>query len=85
MKKIDMYDVSNELAKCSIQLDNIAELIEINLTISKLKDCDELTRIYFLTDYIKQLSSKLDNFSNEIIKDDAKWPRQLTEYQQAKH
>lgn len=72
MKKIDMYDVSNELAKCSIQLDNIAELIEINLTISKLKDCDELTRIYFLTDYIKQLSSKLDNFSNEIIKDDAK-------------
>ena len=85
MKKIDMYDVSNELAKCSIQLDNIAELIEINLTISKLKDCDELTRIYFLTDYIKQLSSKLDNFSNEIIKDDAKWPRQLTEYQQARH
>ena len=72
MKKIDMYDVSNELAKCSIQLDNIAELIEINLTISKLKDCDELTRIYFLADYIKQLSSKLDNFSNEIIKDDAK-------------
>ena len=82
---INILEISDELAKCSIQLDNIAELIEINLTISKLKDCDELTRIYFLTDYIKQLSSKLDNFSNEIIKDDAKWPRQLTEYQQAKH
>ena len=82
---INILEIPDELAKCSIQLDNIAELIEINLTISKLKDCDELTRIYFLTDYIKQLSSKLDNFSNEIIKDDAKWPRQLTEYQQAKH
>lgn len=70
---INILEIPDELAKCSIQLDNIAELIEINLTISKLKDCDELTRIYFLADYIKQLSSKLDNFSNEIIKDDAKW------------
>ena len=70
---INILEISDELIKCSIQLDNIAELIEINLTISKLKDCDELTRIYFLADYIKQLSSKLDNFSNEIIKDDAKW------------
>ena len=69
---INILEIPDELAKCSIQLDNIAELIEINLTISKLKDCDELTRIYFLADYIKQLSSKLDNFSNEIIKDDAK-------------
>lgn len=80
---INILEIPDELAKCSIQLDNIAELIEINLTISKLKNCDELTRIYFLTDYIKQLSSKLDNFSNEIIKDDAKW-YWLMEYQHPK-
>ena len=67
---INILEISDELIKCSIQLDNIAELIEINLTISKLKNCDELTRIYFLTDYIKQLSSKLDNFSKKIIRDD---------------
>lgn len=70
---INILEISDELIKCSIQLDNIAELIDINLTISKLKDCDELTRIYFLTDYIKQLSSKLDKFSHEIIKDHEKW------------
>lgn len=67
---INILEISDELVKCSIQLDNIAELIEINLTISKLKNCDELTRIYFLTDYIKQLSNKLDNFSKKIIRDD---------------
>ena len=70
---INILEISDELVKCSIQLDNIAELIEINLTISELKDCDELTRIYFLTDYIKQLSNKLDKFSHEIIKDNEKW------------
>lgn len=67
---INILEISDELIKCSIQLDSIAELIEINLTISELKDCDELTRIYFLTDYIKQLSSKLDNFSKKIIRGD---------------
>ena len=67
---INILEISDELIKCSIQLDNIAELIEINLTISKLKNCDELTRIYFLTDYIKQLSSELDNFSKKIIRGD---------------
>lgn len=67
---INILEISDELIKCSIQLDSIAELIDINLTISKLKDCDELTRIYFLTDYIKQLSSELDNFSKKIIRGD---------------
>lgn len=80
---INILEISDELIKCSIQLDNIAELIEINLTISKLKGCDELTRIYFLTDYIKQLSNKLDNFSKKITKDDAKW-YWLMEYQHPK-
>ena len=72
IRNMNKLDIADELTTYTNQLDNIAELIEINLTISKLKDCDELTRIYFLADYIKQLSSKLDNFSNEIIKDDAK-------------
>lgn len=80
---MNKLDIADEIATYTNQLDNIAELIEINLTISKLKDCDELDRLYFLNDYIKELSNQLYNFSNEIIKDDAKW-YWLMEYQHLK-
>lgn len=80
---MNKLDIADEIATYTNQLDNIAELIEINLTISKLKDCDELDRLYFLNDYIKELSNQLYNFSNEIIKDDAKW-YWLMEYQHPK-
>lgn len=72
IRNMNKLDIADEIATYTNQLDNIAELIEINLTISKLKDCDELDRLYFLNDYIKELSNQLYNFSNEIIKDDAK-------------
>ncbi|ATP35094.1 hypothetical protein [Ligilactobacillus salivarius] len=70
MKKIDMYDVSNELATYSIQLNDISELILFNLNKSDISKSDELNRLYFLDDYIKQLSSELDNFSKKIIRGD---------------
>lgn len=70
MKKIDMYDVSNELATYSIQLNDISELILFNLNKSDISKSDELDRLYFLDDYIKQLSSELDNFSKKIIRGD---------------
>lgn len=83
MKKIDMYDVSNELATYSIQLNDISELILFNLNKSDISKSDELDRLYFLDDYIKQLSNELDIFSKKIIKDDAKW-YWLMEYQHPK-
>lgn len=70
MKKIDMYDVSNELAIYSIQLNDISELILFNLNKSDISKSDELNRLYFLDDYIKQLSNELDNFSKKIIRGD---------------
>ena len=70
MKKIDMYDVSNELATYSIQLNDISELILFNLNKSDISKSDELDRLYFLDDYIKQLSNELDNFSKKIIRGD---------------
>lgn len=70
MKKIDMYDVSNELATYSNQLKDISELILFNLNKSDISKSDELDRLYFLNDYIKQLSSELDNFSTKVIRGD---------------
>ena len=70
MKKIDMYDVSNELATYSIQLKDISELILFNLNKSDISKSDELNRLYFLNDYIKQLSNELDQFSTKVIRGD---------------
>lgn len=70
MKKIDMYDVSNELATYSIQLNDISELILFNLNKSDISKSDELNRLYFLDDYIKQLSNELDQFSTKVIRGD---------------
>ncbi|PAY27240.1 hypothetical protein [Ligilactobacillus salivarius] len=70
MKKIDMYDVSNELATYSIQLKDISELILFNLNKSDISKSDELDRLYFLNDYIKQLSNELDQFSTKVIRSD---------------
>ena len=87
MNKLDIVD---ELTIYTNQLDNIVELMLTNinnLKISKCNEtiskCNETDRIYFLTDYIKQISHDLYNFSNEIIKDDAKW-YWLMEYQHPK-
>ena len=80
MKKLDIAD---EIATYTNQLDNIAELMLINLNNSNISKSKELDRLYFLADYIKQVSNDLYKFSNEIIKDDAKW-YWLMEYQHLK-
>ena len=72
MKKQDMYDIADELTVYTNQLDNITELLITNINNLEISKCNETDRIYFLTDYIKQISHDLYNFSNEIIKDDAK-------------
>lgn len=72
MKKTDMYDIADKITNYTNQLDNITELMLTNLSNSDISKSKELDRLYFLNDYIKQISNDLYNFSNEIIKDDAK-------------
>ena len=83
MKKTDIYDIADRLTNYTNQLDNITELMLINLNNSNISKSKELDRLYFLNDYIKELSNQLYNFSNEIIKDDDKW-YWLMEYQHPK-
>ena len=80
---MNKLDIADELTTYTNQLDNIAELMLINLNNSDISKSKELDRLYFLNDYIKELSNQLYNFSNEIIKDDAKW-YWLMEYQHPK-
>lgn len=78
-----MMDIDDKLEIIANQLDNISNLIGFNLAVSDIKKSDELDRLYFLNDYIKQISNDLYKFSSEIIKDDAKW-YWLMEYQHPK-
>ena len=73
MKKQDMYDIAEKLTNFTNQLDNVTELMLTNINNLNITKCKETDRLYFLTDYIKQVSNDLYRFSNEIIKDDAKW------------
>lgn len=72
MKKTDIYDIADRLTNYTNQLDNITELLTTNINNLNITKCKETDRLYFLNDYIKQISNDLYNFSNEIIKDDAK-------------
>ena len=56
---MDKLDIANELATYTNQLDNIAELMLINLNNSDISKSKELDRLYFLNDYIKQVSNDL--------------------------
>ena len=67
--KMNKLDIADEIATYTNQLDNIAELMLINLNNSDISKSKELDRLYFLNDYIKELSNQLYNFSNEIIKE----------------
>ena len=69
---MNKLDIADEIATYTNQLDNIAELMLINLNNSDISKSKELDRLYFLNDYIKQISNDLYKFSSEIIKDDAK-------------
>ena len=72
IRNMNKLDIADELTTYTNQLDNIAELMLINLNNSDISKSKELDRLYFLNDYIKQVSNDLYKFSNEIIKDDAK-------------
>lgn len=67
-------DIDDKLEIIANQLDNISDLIGFNLNTSNIEKSDELDRIYFLNDYIKQLTTYLKNISDDIRekKDDAK-------------
>ena len=81
MNKMDIDDRIEIIAN---QLDNIAELMLTNLSNSDISKSKELDRLYFLNDYIKQLTTDLKNISDDIRKkDDAKW-YWLMEYQHPK-
>lgn len=69
---MNKLDIADELTTYTNQLDNIAELMLTNLSNSDISKSKELDRLYFLNDYIKQISNDLYKFSSEIIKDDAK-------------
>ena len=72
MRKTDIYDIADRITNYTNQLDNITELMLINLNNSDISKGNELDHLYFLVNYAKQISNDLYNFSNEIIKDDAK-------------
>lgn len=81
MNKMDIDDRIEIIAN---QLDSITDLIGFNLNVSDIKKSDELDRLYFLNDYIKQITTDLKNISDDIRKkDDAKW-YWLMEYQHPK-
>ena len=69
---MNKLDIADELTTYTNQLDNITELMLTNINNLEISKCKETDRLYFLTDYIKQVSNDLYKFSNEIIKDDAK-------------
>lgn len=83
MNKMDIYDITDRLTNYTNQLDNITELLATNINNLNITKCKETDRLYFLNDYIKQISNDLYKFSSEIIKDDAKW-YWLMEYQHPK-
>lgn len=72
MNKMDIYDITDRLTNYTNQLDNITELLATNINNLNITKCKETDRLYFLNDYIKQISNDLYKFSSEIIKDDAK-------------
>ena len=69
---MNKLDIADELTTYTNQLDNITELMLTNINNLEISKCKETDRLYFLTNYIKQVSNDLYKFSNEIIKDDAK-------------
>ena len=69
IKKMNKLDIADELTIYTNQLDNIAELMLTNINNLKISKCNETDRIYFLTDYIKQISNDLYKFSSEITKE----------------
>lgn len=66
IRDMNKMDIDDRIGMIANQLDSIADLIGFNLTISGIRKSDELDRLYFLTDYIKQLTTDLKNISDAI-------------------
>lgn len=73
IRDMNKMDIDDRIEIIANQLDSITDLIGFNLNVSDIKKSDELDRLYFLTDYIKQVTTDLKKISDDIrIKDDAK-------------
>ena len=66
---MDILDAADKIAYYATELNNITSLIGINLANSDIGPGVEPERITFLTEYTKQLASKLDNLSTSITED----------------
>lgn len=66
---MNKLDIADEIATYTNQLDNIAELMLTNLNNSDISKSKELDRLYFLNDYIKELSNGLYKLSQDITKE----------------
>ena len=66
IRNMNKMDIDDRIGMIANQLDSIADLIGFNLTVSGIRKSDELDRLYFLTDYIKQLTTDLKNISDAI-------------------
>ena len=73
IRDMNKMDIDDRIEIIANQLDSITDLIGFNLTVSDIKKSDELDQLYFLIDYIKQITTDLKKISDDIsIKDDAK-------------
>ncbi|WP_423479497.1 hypothetical protein LRS64_06330 [Ligilactobacillus salivarius] len=67
MKKIENIAIlEDELIRYLSQLDNISELITINLGNSDISKSKEQERLYFLNEYIKDISKQLYNLCSKL-------------------
>lgn len=68
IRDMNKMDIDDRIEIIANQLDNITDLIGFNLNVSDIRKSDELDRLYFLNDYIKQITTDLKNISDDIRK-----------------
>ena len=68
IRDMNKMDIDDRIEIIANQLDGITDLIGFNLNVSDIRKNDELDRLYFLNDYIKQITTDLKNISDDIRK-----------------
>lgn len=68
IRDMNKMDIDDRIEIIANQLDSITDLIGFNLNVSDIRKNDELDRLYFLNDYIKQITTDLKNISDDIRK-----------------
>ena len=68
IRNMNKMDIDDRIEIIANQLDSITDLIGFNLNVSDIRKSDELDRLYFLNDYIKQITTDLKNISDDIRK-----------------